>query len=77
MASATNNAIANAQATYSNLVRSNTYEMAQLTNNYQQAHTALMNQYNDRVSSTTQKLLSNVSALDATGQFGTKLGLLK
>lgn len=77
VASGTSNAIANAQATYNNLVRSNDYEMAQLANNYQVATKSLLNQYNDRVSTTTQKLLSNISALDATGEFGTKLGLLK
>lgn len=77
VASATSNAIANAQATYNNLVRSNTYEMAQLSNNYHMATKSLLNQYNDRVNSSTQKLLSDISALDATGEFGTKLGLLK
>lgn len=77
VASATNNAIANAQATYNNLVRSNDYEMAQLSNNYHVATKQLLNAYNDRVSTNTQKLLSNISALDATGEFGTKLGLLK
>lgn len=77
VASATSNAIANSQATYNNLVRSNDYEMAQLANNYQVATKSLLNAYNDRVSTTTQKLLSNISALDATGEFGTKLGLLK
>lgn len=77
VASATSNAISNSQATYNNLVRSNDYEMAQLANNYQVATKSLLNAYNDRVSGTTQKLLSNISALDATGEFGTKLGLLK
>lgn len=77
VASATSNAIANSQSVYNNLVRSNDYEMAQLSNNYQIATKQLLNQYNDRVSSNTQKLLSNISALDATGEFGTKLWLLK
>ena len=51
--------------------------MAQLSANYQQAHTALLNQYNDSIDSNTKKLLASTAAKDATGVLGTKLGLLQ